>query len=73
MLTSYSVSCPHEDCDWNGSLMPSVRQGGEDAEIDSGHRAWFQCPSCDRDWEVRITNDRVVVMSTDKTRSAGCD
>jgi hypothetical protein len=26
-------------------------------------RAWFQCPRCQRDWEVRISNDKVVVVS----------
>jgi CheY-like chemotaxis protein len=26
------------------------------------HRAWFRCPRCQDDWEVRITNDRVTVL-----------
>jgi hypothetical protein len=26
------------------------------------HRAWFRCPRCQGDWEVRITDDRVTVL-----------
>jgi len=59
MLTSYSLSCPHAECGWTGNLVPSVVRGGEDAEIASTQRAWFHCPRCLRDWEVRIINDRV--------------
>lgn len=62
MLTSYSLSCPHAGCGWTGNLVPSVDRGGTDAEIESTQRAWFQCPRCQRDWEVRITNDRVTAL-----------
>jgi hypothetical protein len=62
MLSSYSVSCPHETCGWTGSLVPSLVRGGSDAEIRSGQRAWFQCPLCRRDWEVRIRDDRVTIV-----------
>jgi hypothetical protein len=62
MLTSYPVACPHEDCGWSGSLVPSLLRGGSDSEITSMHRAWFCCPRCQRDWEVRITNDKVTVL-----------
>jgi hypothetical protein len=62
MLSSYSVACPHENCNWTGSLVPSHVRGGTEAEIVSTHRAWFCCPGCQRDWEVRITNDRVTVL-----------
>jgi hypothetical protein len=64
MLSSYSVACPHDDCGWTGSLVPSLAQGGKDAEIASKQRAWFQCPRCQRDWEVRITDDRVTAVTT---------
>lgn len=63
MLSSYSVACPHTTCDWTGSLVPSRRRGGADAEIMSMQLAWFRCPRCQRDWEVRITNDRVTILS----------
>ncbi len=62
MLSSYSVLCPLEGCDWSGSLVPSHLRGGADAEIVSMHRAWFRCPRCQRDWEVRITNDKVTIL-----------
>jgi hypothetical protein len=62
MLSSYPVACPHGECDWKGNLVPSVLQGGADAEIASMQRAWFQCPRCRRDWEVRIHGDKVVVL-----------
>jgi hypothetical protein len=63
MLSSYSVACPHANCGWSGSLIPSLVQGGEDAEIGSGKRGWFRCPRCQRDWEVRISSDKVFVVS----------
>ena len=62
MLSSYPVACPHEDCGWTGSLLPSIHRGGPDAEIMSTHTAWFRCPSCLGDWELRITDDRVTVL-----------
>ncbi len=74
MLTSYPVGCPHEGCGWKGSLVPSHLRGGTDAEIVSTHRAWFRCPRCQCDWEVRITADRVAVLpvkSVDLNRDEG--
>ena len=62
MLSSYSVTCPNAECGWSGSVIPSRLQDGAEAEITSGGRAWFKCPSCSRDWEVRIVNDRVTVL-----------
>ena len=62
MLSSYSVTCPHEGCGWAGSLLPSLLRGGTASEIASLQRAWFRCPRCERDWEVRITNDKVTVV-----------
>ena len=62
MLSSYRVVCPHVDCGWTGSLIPSVLRDGEDAEIVSGQRAWLQCPRCARNWEVQIKDDRVTVL-----------
>jgi hypothetical protein len=62
MLSSYPVACPHEGCGWTGSLIPSRVQGGAGTEIASMQRGWFRCPRCQRDWEVRITNDRVTAL-----------
>jgi hypothetical protein len=63
MMTSYPVVCPHGNCGWTGSLIPSLIRGGGGAEIASMQRGWFGCPRCDRDWEVTITNDSITVMS----------
>jgi hypothetical protein len=62
MLSNYPVPCPHEGCDWTGSLIPSLIQGGVGAEIASMQRAWFRCARCQGDWEVRITDDKVTVL-----------
>jgi len=62
MLSSYPVACPHDNCGWTGNLVPSHLRGGADAEIVSMHRAWFRCPRCQGDWEVRITDDRVTIL-----------
>jgi serine phosphatase RsbU (regulator of sigma subunit) len=66
MLSSYPVACPHANCGWAGNLVPSLLRGGPDAEIASMHRAWFRCPRCQDDWEVRITNDRVTVLPVEQ-------
>lgn len=71
MLSSYPVACPQDGCNWTGSLIPSLLKGGQGAEIQAMQRAWFRCPRCDRDWEVRIVNDRVIVVpSPEPGRSA---
>lgn len=62
MLSSYPVRCPHEECDWQGNLVPSLVRGGADAEVATLQGAWFQCPRCHCDWEVRITGDTVMVV-----------
>jgi len=62
MISSYPVACQHSDCRWTGSLIPSAVRGGTGAEIAPMQRAWFRCPRCDRDWEVRIINDRITVL-----------
>jgi anti-sigma B factor antagonist len=62
MLTSYAVACPHQSCQWFGNLIPSLLQGGRDSEIASMQKAWFQCPSCQRDWEVQLIDDAVTVL-----------
>jgi hypothetical protein len=62
MLSSYPVACPHAGCSWTGSIIPSLVQGGAHAEVASKQRAWFRCPHCQGDWEVRITDDKVTVL-----------
>lgn len=70
MLSSYPVSCPYEGCGWCGNLVPSLLRGGADAEIGRMQRAWFHCPGCQRDWEVRISDDRVFVVPAAEPRPA---
>lgn len=62
MLSSFPVACPFENCDWTGNLVPSHIQGGAGSEIASMQRAWFRCPRCQLDWEVRISADKVTVV-----------
>lgn len=62
MLSSYPVACPYAACGWSGNLVPSQIRGGAGAEIASMQRAWFQCPRCQRDWEVRLNGDEVIVL-----------
>jgi hypothetical protein len=62
VLSSYPVACPHPNCTWKGNLVPSLLRGGASEEVASMQRAWFRCPRCGRDWEVRITDDRVTVL-----------
>jgi hypothetical protein len=62
MLSSYPVACPHEGCRWIGGLIPSLVRGGASAEVASTQRAWFRCPRCERDWEVRISDDKVEAL-----------
>ncbi len=61
-MTSYYVQCPHEGCDWRGSLFPSHLRGVDGVEVGTADRAWFRCPDCRRDWEARIDGDRVTVL-----------
>ncbi len=62
MLSSYPVNCPHANCTWTGSLVPSLLRGGPDSEVAPMHRAWFRCPRCQGDWEVRITKDKITTL-----------
>jgi hypothetical protein len=62
MLSSYRVACPYEGCGWSGGLAPSLLQGGAEAEAPVVQRAWFRCPGCRRDWEVRAGGDGVAVL-----------
>ena len=62
MVGHYSMACPHENCGWTGSLVPSGVPGAGGAEVASGQRAWFQCPRCARSWKVLMSGDRVMIL-----------
>jgi hypothetical protein len=44
------------------NLVPSLLRGGASEEIAAMQRAWFRCPRCRNDWDVRINGDRVTVL-----------
>jgi hypothetical protein len=62
MRTGYWAACPDGDCGWVGDLSPSADRGGLTGEVVPTGRAWFCCPLCQRDWEVRILRDQVTVL-----------
>ncbi len=62
MLSSYPAACACVGCGWAGNLIPSLAPGGQGAEVGALQRAWFRCPRCGTEWEVRIRNDRVTVV-----------
>lgn len=69
MLSSYPVDCPYPGCAWKGNLVPSHLRGGSDAEMAPMQRAWFQCPRCQGDWEVRMQGGEVVVLPASEKAS----
>jgi Zn finger protein HypA/HybF involved in hydrogenase expression len=62
MLTSYPVTCPHENCGWTGNLIPSHFRAGENAVIVAEQMAWLHCPRCGSNWEMRFSGDSLVVL-----------
>lgn len=56
MLTSYFVKCPHVDCGWMGSLIPTA---GEPSSLSAGSVVSFQCPGCHVEWPARIVGEDV--------------
>ena len=69
MLSSYAVACPYKNCKWSGNLIPSLIQGNKAAEVASLQKAWFECPSCCRNWEVQINDDVVKVLAVGEKRN----
>ncbi len=41
---------------------PSLPREGPSAVIVSKNEAWFRCPHCQRDWEVRITDEKAKIV-----------
>lgn len=62
MLTQYSITCPHESCEWIGKLMPALIEGTTVGEITSLQKAWFECPGCSRNLEVQIVDGVVKLL-----------
>lgn len=59
MLTSYLVTCPHFDCNWSGSLLPSRDTDSWKGSIPTTPVAVFVCPECNREWRARVVGDDV--------------
>ena len=62
MLSDCSVVLSHENCDWTGDLVLSHVQRRGEAEIGPTDQAWFRCPRCQHQWEVRVTDDALIVL-----------
>lgn len=62
MLTSYLVKCPHMDCGWAGSLLPSRDTDSWRGPVPTTPVASFECPQCHGEWRARIVGDDVVPL-----------
>jgi hypothetical protein len=65
MLTSYLVKCPHFNCNWFGSLLPTQDTDSWSGAIPTTPVAVFECPQCQRRWRARIKGDDVEALPVD--------
>jgi hypothetical protein len=68
MLTSYMVSCPHPNCGWFGSLLPT--KNGIPMPSIPGTTVFFHCPQCDGEWRARVVGDDVKPLPLGETEPA---
>jgi hypothetical protein len=66
MLTSYLVKCPHFDCNWSGSLLPSRDTDSWRGSVPTTSTAVFECPHCHAEWRAKIVGDDVVPLPLDE-------
>ncbi len=59
MLTSYLVKCPHFDCNFFGSLLPSRDTDSWKNSMPTTNVAMFHCPSCGKAWKAKVRGDDV--------------
>ena len=59
MLTSYLVKCPHFDCKFFGSLLPTRDTDSWRSSVPTVKTATFECPSCGHKWRARVKGDDV--------------
>jgi hypothetical protein len=59
MLTSYSVRCPHNGCNWFGSLLPLGDTEAWRRAIPTKTVVKFECPQCQSTWYARVVGDDV--------------
>jgi hypothetical protein len=62
MLTSYLVKCPHFDCNFFGSLLPSRDTDSWKSSLPTVNVAVFSCPNCGREWKARVKGDDVIPL-----------
>ena len=60
MWTSYLVKCPHVDCKWFGSLLPSSDMDSWKGCVPTVNTALFECPNCGKSWKAEIKGDDVI-------------
>ena len=65
MLTSYMVKCPHFNCEWFGSLLPSQHTDSWRGSVPTTAVAIFECPQCHREWRARLVGDDVKALPLD--------
>jgi hypothetical protein len=59
MLTSFVVRCPHPECRWFGSLIPTTTAGPLQGKPGVRPEVVFRCPSCKNEWHARVVGDDV--------------
>ncbi len=59
MLTSYMVRCPHFDCNFFGSLLPSRDTDSWKSSMPTVPTATFNCPACGKAWRAKVHGDDV--------------
>jgi hypothetical protein len=66
MLTSYLVKCPHFNCNWSGSLLPSRDTDSWRGPVPTTSTAVFECPQCRQSWKAKVVGDDVVPLPLDE-------
>jgi hypothetical protein len=59
MLTDYMVKCPHPDCRWTGSLLPSRNREAWLSAAPKTREVVFECPRCRREWHAQLVGEDV--------------
>ena len=59
MLTSYLVKCPHFDCNFFGSLLPSRDTDSWKGSLPTVNVAVFNCPNCGKMFRGKIKGDDI--------------
>jgi hypothetical protein len=71
MLTSYWVTCPHFECRWSGSLLPSRDTEAWRPAAPALGTVTFRCPRCRHEWRARVVGDDVKPLPLEELTPAG--